>query len=803
MIVDSLNKSNHNTKCSGMHASKTNEDGHSARGASALFSLFPPPVSAMPLITDDEGRLVFVPSAVTPSGMSDTSAAPARNVPPDCDSHLAVRQNVLLELARADQDRACCKRGRDDEEGGTDVNVVGQPLSTHFAAAADAGAPSCDGVEHGSPSEVPIYNIPAPSAGASRADGDVHIAPAYSDAVRAVGDAAQVGGGTAVAVLNSQGGSELLSSGISGGLHFHLHVDNGDRPALAAGWQARGVKPELASLLAELSVSEYHNAEGSMVSEVCDCMLVEPGTFGTATSRVTESAVALVRLADSIAIRVDSARSLRSRRSVSWADTTWRRDTARSIAAVATAATPPALFTNSTGVAEGAAARLEREQRSAEMHVLLSVVPVKYHALCVGATEREWAKYPLERRTELLTRHLCSFSAGSLAGCRRALLRLHRWLLVNNLSDVCEDYNCSGATLSWFGIDEQKVSRGGGRTVIHALRSGLDFGRRHLALAGLQTDNDAFVNVAALPPRPPTPAKAVTVAVYYHLLWLSRHGCRIGSLYASLLVTCCIAALRVRDAQRAALRFSLSGLDGGPECTTLAGTCYTSKHPKRRAAMPMPFFVVAWPSHAEWYAPAVTQCCGASGESNGRDYLFPALRVPRRKTFGDEGVVVLDAPARSATVIAVLRWLLTLPPLSYTKKEAATFSGHSMRHFMPTLARFMALPEEDRLELARWAATCDTRGRRHSMPNRYASEAESPRIFQIQRELFRRLDQAIGVDAADAASLPNAPVLPFRDGWVALQRALEAGADASDGQRFAQPDADVGAECSSSESDDD
>mmetsp|Transcript_18064 Transcript_18064/g.38799 ORF Transcript_18064/g.38799 Transcript_18064/m.38799 type:complete len:101 (-) Transcript_18064:784-1086(-) len=100
------------------------------------------------------------------------------------------------------------------------------------------------------------------------------------------------------------------------------------------------------------------------------------------------------------------------------------------------------------------------------MGALLSVVPVKYHAICVGATEREWAKYPLERRTELLTRHLCSFSAGSLAGYRRALLRLGKWLLVNDLVDECADYQCSGATLSWFGIDEQNVSRDGGRTVI-------------------------------------------------------------------------------------------------------------------------------------------------------------------------------------------------------------------------------------------------------------------------------------------------------------------------------------------------
>ena len=117
---------------------------------------------------------------------------------------------------------------------------------------------------------------------------------------------------------------------------------------------------------------------------------------------------------------MEDARSLRSVKSVSWADI---KGVAKDIAAAVAVARPLALFSDSVGAKEGAAARLKREQHSSEMEALLSIVPVKYHAICVGATEREWAKYPLERRTELLMRHLCSFSAGSLAGCRRALLR--------------------------------------------------------------------------------------------------------------------------------------------------------------------------------------------------------------------------------------------------------------------------------------------------------------------------------------------------------------------------------------------
>ena len=65
------------------------------------------------------------------------------------------------------------------------------------------------------------------------------------------------------------------------------------------------------------------------------------------------------------------------------------------------------------------------------------------------------------------------------------------------------------------------------------------------------------------------------------------------------------------------------------------------------------------------------------------------------------------------------------------------------------------------------------------------------------------LDAAIGTDAVETALVRSAPVLPLREGWPALQRALEAGTAVSDGQRFVSPDTEVGAECSSSDSDDD
>ena len=72
-------------------------------------------------------------------------------------------------------------------------------------------------------------------------------------------------------------------------------------------------------------------------------------------------------------------------------------------------------------------------------------------------------------------------------------------------------------------------------------------------------------------------------------------------------------------------------------------------------------------------------------------------------------IMVLDAlhvePAagRAAIMVTsvvskVVRFLLTLPPLSLSTSQAAKFSGHSARHLLPTLARLFALSKEDRDE---------------------------------------------------------------------------------------------------------
>ena len=307
-----------------------------------------------------------------------------------------------------------------------------------------------------------------------------------------------------------------------------------------------------------------------------------------------------------------------------------------------------------------------------QMYLFLDVLPLSAQWLCVDVTEGEWLRYPYLRQRQLLTKHLCSFSSGSLSGSRRAICRLRDWLDLEGLLGECYSaatgFSCSGGSLSSCAIDAQEASRTGGRTVPHSLLVGWDFARRHAAQVGLSTQSSAIVNICALPAVPPTPARALTVNGFYHLMYLACHAdSAIVREYAALFVLCCVAALRVRDAQRA--RVTLR--DG-----YVAGNCFTSKHPKRRAAMPMPFYAVRTGLPLDWSAsPSLAL-------ASDRDYMFRAVRVPRKCTIADPHAVLLAKPASSANVVRALRWVLTLPPLGMTVLEAKSFSGHSLRHLL-------------------------------------------------------------------------------------------------------------------------
>lgn len=438
----------------------------------------------------------------------------------------------------------------------------------------------------------------------------------------------------------------------------------------------------------------------------------------------------------------------------------------------------------------GTAQDEESRERERQMGLLLALLPPRVIAQVCDFSETEWDRVPAGRRRSILTKNLCSYSAGTLSSCRRALTRLNRWLESNGFSDLCVTWDCSGGILSWFVQDEQEKSRSksGGATVPAALRSGLVFAAKTLMLP-LKVDAKSFINVAQLPGRVPTPALATTVRMLYHFVHVAaHHKTPAVRLYASGFALAAISALRLRDCQRATIQL---------RDEYLVGSCFTSKHPKRRQPMVMPFFApfIAEPLLSGWWA-ALPQGSPVFG-GGGPDFIFPRLSVPRAKNLDHPKVVRIPGPAKSADVIKAMRWILTLPPLSMDAKDARRYSGHSLRHLLPTVARILGFSIEERNEIARWAAAADRPSQRNAMPNVYASEGECDKILGILKRLLARMHEVVLLMGGPAQ-------LPSIGGWTQFAAAANRGAATAVAvTEDDDVDTQVGAEASSSESSDD
>ena len=419
---------------------------------------------------------------------------------------------------------------------------------------------------------------------------------------------------------------------------------------------------------------------------------------------------------------------------------------------------------------------MEAEQRTREANLLLALLPDVCHRLMLDFERESWEACPDVRKAEFAMSHLRKFGPGSLAGARRTLVRLKRWLVLNGMPGKASTFQCEAGLLIWFVLDEQRASgsKTGGATVPSSLRTSLEFARVHCAVP-VRSNADALGTISSATSRTPVPALSVTIRMLYHFIYMACEGAAPGSVvsvYSSLLVMCCFASLRVKDAQRATLRFAPSASG-----EVVQGECFTSKHPKRRAPQRMPFYL---PCMEDTFGPWSGPTKGLQSALPGRDYLFPAVRKPRSAAVSDARAGLVATPARSPEVIEAMRAILMMPPLALDKKEAARISGHSLRHVLPTLARVFGLSVEDRNELGRWAAAVQASLRRSALPNTYSAEAESVRVLDILRNLLARMD-------ARVKKLPRgAESLPAFGGWDIMAEgdagdaaaAAELGADA-------------------------
>ena len=566
--------------------------------------------------------------------------------------------------------------------------------------------------------------------------------------------------------------------------------------ALSAAWTASPfrMEPALAELLAQSGVSESAVEHASLLPRTLFNFMAAPHAgfrsghpaVDAAHSHAIEARVAMARAMTTVR-RVDPAHGADAHNPAATHAATASRGRQVVTACHAEAPTPPPTGHNpvtvdgiATGpVTSGSCVTAQEEEQAAkrkQASLLATLIGQDQVAIACGYRPDEWRGRDPDKLRNLWERHIVAYSEGQIRGARCALVRLSKWLASQGLLVACAGWTVSGGLLCEWVLDEQSASKSAGDSIPNNLRNFIRWSSSALKLSGLAVDDEAFRNISAPPARQPTPALAATVAMLFHFSRLATaHHQAIVRHYAAGFVLVVLAALRVRDAQRARIKVYI---DAPPNGASVEGVCYTSKHPRRRAPMPMPFWVPRsndvlgdWQHGLQYLGP---------------DYTFPAVQVPRGSaaSIADPRAVVQQGPARSRYVIKYMRVLLRMDDFT-TEAQAKRFSGHSGRHTLVTVARLLCYKHEDRRELGRWlAALGDGKERRAAMANAYSSEAERPRVLEVISRILLDIKQRV---PSPGELSPDDPWAPFR-----AQR------DAASGSADAET---IRAEASSSESD--
>ena len=543
-----------------------------------------------------------------------------------------------------------------------------------------------------------------------------------------------------------------------------------------AWWVSRGYEPPIAHLLVHHDV-QPKDVRGRAPKSLSSLMSSEMSLpYGKASAQIRSEAVVLLmqkvnpRAPDKL---VGGAPCVSTRTGATVSAP--KRSAVQAVSAPKRSAVQADLQTPAEGLV--LAANLEQDEKRRQAALLAEELgPARVAVACGFPRPEVWERLPASgprSGQELWLKHATAFSAGLLQGVRRAIVRLREWLEQNDLDDVCSIDQCEGGVLAWFVLDEQAKSRTEGLSVPNSLRNHLVSAHNNFGLKGLLAHDTAFKNMSLPPSRTPKPATAATTEMIYRYSSLAaNHPSEAVRVYAGGFVLCQLAALRVRDAQRAALQFPQRGT------TAVSGMCYTSKHPKRRTAKEMPIYVPRTSNTlGDWTAALKSRVAGGLQP----DYVFPRLKVPRGCTIEHERVCFLDGPAKSADIIKAMRWILRIDNFM-TEAESKTFSGHSARHWAVTVARLLALPIEDRNELGRWiAALVDAQARRANMPNAYSAvDAEAPRVLAVLSKIVAETHERVEA-AGGATKLPrHKPWSLYSDDMLVLDLEGEASTSGSE-----------------------
>ena len=205
-----------------------------------------------------------------------------------------------------------------------------------------------------------------------------------------------------------EGDALSASSRVSFAGGMHLHINTQTEQVSRASWLARGYEDRLCKLLVDMGVAEREVSPQAPMDMV-GVLSCPPNSFGRHTSLLVTRAGSILRAYARMGLPV-------SRPSLSRALVVVEKETLPP--------PPPLLVLTSLSALGPTSEELEAAERVRQMYLFLDVLPPSAQWLCVDVTEGEWCRYPYQRQRQLLTKHLCSFSSGSLSGSHRAICRL-------------------------------------------------------------------------------------------------------------------------------------------------------------------------------------------------------------------------------------------------------------------------------------------------------------------------------------------------------------------------------------------
>jgi len=428
-----------------------------------------------------------------------------------------------------------------------------------------------------------------------------------------------------------------------------------------------------------------------------------------------------------------------------------------------------------TGVPTTLAAKEAVEVVHEAMQLIVLLPPYALATMCGTSVDRLLGSTPQQIVDHVLRRTRRRWTSTTIAGARRALVRLLIWLEAH---DIEHDGTVDGLTLGAYldDVDRAARARCAERAANYCAAEGnaprgkpqtgeyaaegqwkhLDYLRRRW---GLQLATEAAKTRFEPARRPPRPAPPPSIKAVFTLeALLVRHRDALSSPVrnaAAATLFLAYAASRVEQAQ--------SCYFDGWQDGFLHGVFLLDKHPNPDKRRPRRFWV---PTKGllgtdEWMQVLVTslqgneEACAVFLENDAPDGdPFKATR-----TFN---------AAMAKDRVAIAKRAIWRRVMGARLADENTL--HSERHFLPHVAQARGEPPEDAVELGRWSGSTAQdadlepalraqrchRLRVGTLPDRYAQAAKVERVLKI---ITRQMD------AIRAALWTRWDTLPWQHGW--------------------------------------